>query len=204
MPRSRLTSFEHVLLGMIFIQPSTGYDLKRRFATTPMGVYQPSSGALYPALDRLERRGLLSSEALRPTGGGRLRRLYQLTQDGRQVHIGWVREPVVPETVSQDLGMHLLRLVMMPNVLPEDAVVEFLTSLRAALAGFVASLEQQLTGTTDVGGNPYAQLAVEHGLAVHRASLAWAEQALSKLAADSQQAGHPSDGPTVASRHNPG
>ena len=53
-PRSRLTSFEHVLLGMIFIHPSTGYDLKRRFATTSMGVYQPSSGALYPALRALE------------------------------------------------------------------------------------------------------------------------------------------------------
>jgi PadR family transcriptional regulator, regulatory protein AphA len=187
MPRSRLTSFEHVLLGMIFIQPSTGYDLKRRFATTAMGVYQPSSGALYPALGRLERRGLLSSEALRPTG--RPRRLYHLTQDGRQAHLGWVREPVVPETVSQDLGMHLLRLVMMPHVLPGDAVLGFLASLRTALAGFVASLEQQLTDTTDTGENPYAQLAVEHGLAVHRASLAWADQAITRLAAPSPGAG---------------
>src|SRR5260370_23650024 len=74
MSRSQLTSFEHVLLGMIFIQPASGYDLKRRFVTSPMGVYQPSSGALYPALERLERRGLLLSEALRPAGGGRLRR----------------------------------------------------------------------------------------------------------------------------------
>jgi PadR family transcriptional regulator, regulatory protein AphA len=186
MPRSRLTGFEHVLLGMIFSQPSTGYDLKRRFATTAMGVYQPSSGALYPALGRLERRGLLRSEALRPTGGGRLRRLYHLTEDGRQAHLGWVREPVVPETVAQDLGMHLLRFVMMAHVLPEDAVAGFLASLRAALAGFVASLEQ-LTGATDAGGNPYARLAVEHGLAVHRASLAWAEQAITTLAADSPQ-----------------
>src|SRR5258708_21557636 len=70
MSRSQLTSFEHVLLGMIFIQPASGYDLKRRFVTSPMGVYQPSSGALYPALERLERRGLLLSEALRPASGG--------------------------------------------------------------------------------------------------------------------------------------
>jgi PadR family transcriptional regulator, regulatory protein AphA len=204
MPRSRLTSFEHVLLGMIFIQPSTGYDLKRRFATTAMGVYQPSSGALYPALDRLQRRGLLASEALPPTGGGRQRRRYQLTQDGRLAHLSWVREPVVPETVSQDLGMHLLRLVMMPQVLPPDAVVGFLASLRDALAGFVASLEQQLTGAPDAGRDRYARLAVEHGLAVHRASLAWAEHAITQLAADSPQARHLPDGPAVASGHSPG
>ena len=184
MPRSRLTGFEHVLLGMIFTQPSTGYDLKRRFATTPLGVYQPSSGALYPALDRLERRGLLRSEGPRPADGGRPRRLYHPTEEGRQAHLDWLREPVVPETVGQDLGLHLLRFAMMAPVLPEEAVRAFLVSLRAALAGFVAALERQVDAM-DTAGNPYAALAVEHGLAVHRASLAWAERAITRLAADS-------------------
>jgi len=180
MSRSQLTSFEHVLLGMIFIQPASGYDLKRRFVTSPMGVYQPSSGALYPALERLERRGLLLSEALRPAGGGRLRRVYRLTEDGRQAHLGWVRAPVVPETVSQDLGMHLLRFVMMADLLPEDEMLGFLASLRAALSGFVTALEQVSAGP-DLGENLAARLAVEHGLAVHRASLAWAGQAICTL-----------------------
>jgi DNA-binding PadR family transcriptional regulator len=184
MPRSRLTGFEHVLLGMIFTQPSTGYDLKRRFATTPLGVYQPSSGALYPALDRLERRGLLRSESPRPADGGRPRRLYHLTEEGRQAHLDWLREPVVPETVGQDLGLHLLRFAMMAPALPEEAAREFLVSLRAALAGFVAALERQVDAM-DTAGNPYAALAVEHGLAVHRASLAWAARAITRLAADS-------------------
>jgi PadR family transcriptional regulator AphA len=185
---------------MIFIQPSTGYDLKRRFATTPIGVYQPSSGALYPALDRLERRGLLRSEVPSSTEGRRPRRLYHLTEDGRQAHLGWVREPVVPETVSPDLGLHLLRFVMMGNVLSEDEVVAFLASLRAALAGFVASLEQSASAT-DAGGNPYVRLAVEHGLAVHRASLAWAEQAIARLAADAPPAdAPPADAPPTGHR----
>jgi DNA-binding PadR family transcriptional regulator len=179
MPPSRLTTFEHVLLGMIFLQPSTGYELKRRFATTPMGVYQPSSGALYPALDRLERRGLLHSEVLHQADGGRQRRLYHLTEDGRQVHLGWVREPVVPEAVARDLGLHLMRFVMMAHVLPRDIVIDYLVSLRAALAGFVASLEQAAHAADDL----YARLAVEHGLAVHQASLAWAEAAIAQLAA---------------------
>ena len=179
-PRSRLTSFEHVLLGMIFIQPSTGYDLKRRFATTAMGVYQPSSGALYPALDRLERRGLLRSQAPRPVEGGRPRRVYHLTEEGRQAHLDWVREPVVPQTAPQDLGLHLLRFVMMAQVLPEKTVIGFLTSLRTALAGFVGSLEEQ-AAAIETAGNPYPALAVEHGLAVHRASLAWADQAIARL-----------------------
>jgi DNA-binding PadR family transcriptional regulator len=182
MPRSQLTSFEHVLLGMIFSQPSSGYDLKRRFATTPMGVYEPSSGSLYPALDRLARRGLLSSEAFRPAAGGRPRRVYRLTADGYQAHLDWIREPVRPQTVAQDLGMHLLRFVMMADVLPPDEVLAFLASLRAALAGFVTGLEQA-SANPDVAENLVARLAVEHGLAVHRASLDWTEQAMTTLTA---------------------
>ena len=77
--------------------------------------------------------------------------------------------------------MHLLRFVMMADVLPADEVLGFLASLRTALAGFVAALEQ-VSASPDVAVNPAARLAVEHGLAVHRASLAWTGQAISTLA----------------------
>src|SRR5215469_3825154 len=117
----KLTSFEHILLGLICAEPSSGYDLKRRFTTTPIGVYQPSSGTLYPALERLEQRGLLRSEALQPARGS-ARRVYRLTEEGHQAHLAWLREPVVPPTVAQDLGMHVLRFAMMADVLPEDEV----------------------------------------------------------------------------------
>ena len=63
MTGQRLTPFEHILLGLICTAPSSGYDLKRIFATTPMGLYQPSSGTLYPALRRLEQRGLVKAQA---------------------------------------------------------------------------------------------------------------------------------------------
>lgn len=180
MPRSRLTSFEHVLLGMIFIEPSSGYDLKRRFATTPIGLYQPSSGALYPALERLERRGLLQSEAVRPARGP-ARRVYRLTADGREAHLAWVREPVVPQTAPQDLGMHLVRFAMMVDVLPDGEVAEFLAGLHAGLASLVTALEQVSAGPL-LGDNLGARLAVEHGLAVHKASLTWTERAMTALA----------------------
>ena len=76
-------------------------------------MYQPSSGALYPALTAWTGAACSARSRCRRPGGGRPRRLYHLTEDGRQAHLDWVREPVVPETVAQDLGMHLLRFVMM-------------------------------------------------------------------------------------------
>ncbi len=54
-----LTGFEQVLLGVIADEPRSGYGLRKLFGSSPASVYQPSPGALYPALRRLEGRGLL-------------------------------------------------------------------------------------------------------------------------------------------------
>ena len=139
----QLTSFEHILLGMICMVPSSGYDLKRIFAVTPMGIYQPSSGALYPALRRLEQKGLVRAQA--PSGqagqSARHRRVYEPTRTGRADHASWLRTLVDPATVSRDLGLHLMRFVMMEHLLPRDEVLRFLQNLTDALAAFTASLE---------------------------------------------------------------
>jgi PadR family transcriptional regulator, regulatory protein AphA len=180
----QLTAFEHILLGLICLGPSSGYDLKRIFAVTPMGIYQPSSGALYPALRRLELKGLVQAQA--PAGraaeSARRRRVYEPTQAGRALHVDWLRTPVDAATVSRDLGLHLMRFVMMENLFAPAEVVGFLQSLADALAELVAQLEKYGAGT-DLGRR-HPSLALDHGLAVHRASLRWAERTIAALSAD--------------------
>jgi DNA-binding PadR family transcriptional regulator len=94
-----LTDFEQVLLGLIVDEPSSGYALKAFLTTTPASVYQPSSGALYPALKRLERYGLLRS-GLSVGAGRRKRRVYHATAAGIAAHVAWVRQPVQPGGAS--------------------------------------------------------------------------------------------------------
>jgi DNA-binding PadR family transcriptional regulator len=181
MAEYQLTSFEHVLLGLICLSPSSGYDLKRMFATTPMGMYQPSSGALYPALRRLEAKGLVRAAALDETGeSARHRRVYEPTEAGRKTHVAWLRTPVDPATASRDLGLHLMRFVMMEHAVSREEVLEFLGELKEALAALTAGLERYV-GTADLGSHP--RLALDHGLAVHRASLHWAQRAIEALRA---------------------
>ena len=183
MAERRLTSFEHILLGMICTAPSSGYDLKRIFAVTPMGVYQPSSGTVYPALRRLELIGMIQTQT--PSGqngsSARHRRVYEPTQAGRAAHAAWLRAPVEPATVARDLGLHLMRFVMMEHLFPAEEAVAFLRSFADALAEFTGGLEQY-TATADLGSR-YGRLALGHGLAVHQASLQWAEESIRELSA---------------------
>jgi DNA-binding PadR family transcriptional regulator len=83
-PTRRLTDFEQILIGLIVAGRSSGYDLKRFFISTPAVVHEPSSGAIYPALRRLEHRGLLRSE-LALSAGKREQRRYHATEAGDEV-----------------------------------------------------------------------------------------------------------------------
>jgi DNA-binding PadR family transcriptional regulator len=177
----QLTPFEHVLLGLVCLSPASGYDLKRIFATTPAGIYQPSSGALYPALRRLEAKGLIQAKpADGPGQSARRRRSYEPTEAGQAAHLTWLHTPVEPATVSRDLGLHLMRFVMMEYAFPPEEVLGFLASLEDALATATAQLERYAAAPNQPGGR-HPRLALDHGLATHRASLEWTRQAITAL-----------------------
>lgn len=174
-----LTDFEQVLLGVIAHEPRSGYGLKKMFNSSPASVYQPSPGALYPALRRLEERGLLHAEK-QVSSGRRALRLYRVTETGRAGYLEWLRKPVVPETVGAELGQHLMRFSLMENYLERAEVIAFLADLGDALDGFVRGMEQ-FTASRQGTLRQHALLALEHGIAIHRASLEWVRSATAAL-----------------------
>jgi DNA-binding PadR family transcriptional regulator len=174
-----LTGFEQVLLGVIADEPRSGYGLKRLFNASPASVYRPSPGALYPALRRLERRGLLCVEET-VSSGRRAQRVYHVTEAGRAVHLEWLRQPVAPATIGSDLGLHLMRFAMMEHQLAHEDVLAFLQSLADALDGFIAGMERYVDSGAQAS-RPHARLALDHGIAVHRASREWVRSAMAAL-----------------------
>jgi hypothetical protein len=56
--------------------------------------------------------------------------------------MNWLRTPVEAATVSRDLGLHLMRFVMMERLLSPAEVLAFLQHLADALAALTAQLEQ--------------------------------------------------------------
>jgi DNA-binding PadR family transcriptional regulator len=185
----RLTDFEQVLLGLVCAAPSTGYDLKSQFGVTPLGMFQPSSGAIYPALRRLEQGGLLRTEQGAPQSGrqdGRTRRrvVYHITDQGRAAHAAWIRQPVNPATISADLGLHIMRFVMMEGEMPREEVLAFLTDLRDALAALLNGLEGYAAAAATAPvyeGRRHPVLAIDHGVSARTASLAWVKRTINAL-----------------------
>jgi DNA-binding PadR family transcriptional regulator len=70
-----------LILAVLEDGPRHGYSIMEALQSRSHGALDLPTGTLYPALRRLERAGLLSSEW--STVGGRERRTYELTGAGR-------------------------------------------------------------------------------------------------------------------------
>jgi DNA-binding PadR family transcriptional regulator len=86
----RLTSTSYVVLGLIdYLGPSTSYDLKRSIERSVENFWPVPHTTFYAEPARLEAAGFLSA---RQEHGGRRRRLYAITEKGREALRDWVRE----------------------------------------------------------------------------------------------------------------
>jgi len=71
-----------LILKVIALGPVHGYAIAQSLEQASRGVVQVTQGSLYPALHRLENRGLLSAD-WKDTESGREAKFYRLTRKGR-------------------------------------------------------------------------------------------------------------------------
>ena len=78
-PRARRGNVRAAALALLAEQPLNGYQIIQEISERSGGVWRPSPGSIYPALQQLEDEGLVRVE-----GGDGGRRAYQLTDEGRE------------------------------------------------------------------------------------------------------------------------
>ncbi len=71
-----------LILRVVSPGPLHGYAIAQRLQQVSSGVVQVPQGSLYPALHRLENRGLLAADWKR-TESGREAKFYRLTRKGK-------------------------------------------------------------------------------------------------------------------------
>lgn len=72
-----------IVLQLLRAEPTNGYDLALRIQAISSDVLNVNAGSLYPALYRLEARGLVRAE-WSETASGRRAKVYSVTAAGRK------------------------------------------------------------------------------------------------------------------------
>jgi DNA-binding PadR family transcriptional regulator len=92
-PKTERGSVQNALLALLSQQSRHGYELRDLFEAALGGHWELNSGQIYSSLDRLARDGLVIEESIEK-GGGPDKRLWALTDQGRNELANWFDSPV--------------------------------------------------------------------------------------------------------------
>lgn len=130
-------SLPHAILGLLAIEPMTGYDLKNRWFDRALRYFWPADQAqIYRSLETLAKRGWASSH-IEPGTDRPNRKVYTLSEEGRAELHRWLTTPQPLPIVRDPLLVQLFCGAVVTNA----DLVEMLAHQEAAHRERLATYE---------------------------------------------------------------
>ncbi len=173
------------VLGVLSFGDGSGYRIKKTIEESLALVWSESYGQLYPTLAALQDEGLIAGRD--EWAGKRRRRVYSLTDAGREALRAWLRTPMPPPPPRSSF---LLKLIL-ANELDTADVIELLETHRdeardeaETLAALQRAFATGQAGADDPTTRWYAALTVSYGVAVDAAVAQWCDDAIAAVRAE--------------------
>jgi DNA-binding PadR family transcriptional regulator len=167
-------SLRHAVLGLLAVEPATGYDLAQRFGKSMANAWHAGHSQIYPELARLQEEGMVEVVG----EGARRSRTYALTDGGHEELRRWMTETEAVRTQRSETGVRWFLLAVLQA---EDRRV----AIEQELA-FMAAEAQRLQGIADAldampGEHPFRG-TVDLGLRVNAVMAEWLREQLAATA----------------------
>lgn len=168
-----------VLLGLLTIQPMSGYDLGQTIRESVGHFWNESYGQIYPNLKKLAAGGFVTSKTERQKGKPD-RQIYSITQKGRERLAKWLAVPPQPEIPRNEL---LLKLFFGGQASLEISMehVRRMMENESAVLRNIGSIEKEIRRNGQYSDVPYWMMAVRFGQLELEAHLRWARETLAEL-----------------------
>ena len=171
MANQDLTTTSYLVLGLVgLLSRATPYDMKRVVSFSIGNFWVFPHSQLYAEPQRLAQLGLLDEER---EEGGRRRRWYTLTEEGRQELQSWLAEPTPEFFELRDLS--LLKLFFGNMAAPDD--VQRLAKTQASYCRShleqLEALQEQFGG---VSGIEHQLATLKMGIEVERLAVRFWEE----------------------------
>jgi DNA-binding PadR family transcriptional regulator len=173
------------VLAALLEAEASGYDLAKGFDASVANFWMATPQQLYKELERMESQGLIRARVVqqerRPN-----KRLYSLTEDGREALRAFTAQPAKPTAIRDELLVKVQAVDGGDVAAVRAAITERLEWARAKLARYDRLRARLLAGRTEeeyfaeverIG--PY--LTLMRGRAFEKENIRWAEWALSVL-----------------------
>jgi DNA-binding PadR family transcriptional regulator len=179
---TELSAVAVLVLGLLRERPRHPYDVFQTLVERgDARLVKVSPGAVYHAVERLERDGLVEAVGTERAGRRPERTTYRLTDDGRVAY-----ERRLASFLGDDHPVHPVFPVGLAEAvdLPRDVVIAALTRRRAHESARLAHLEHAYEQVRADGLPRRYLLDVEHDIEHLRHEVAWLDRTLTEIADD--------------------
>jgi PadR family transcriptional regulator AphA len=163
-------SLRHAVLGLLAVEPATGYDVAQRFGKSMANAWHASHSQIYPELARLHEEGMVEVVG----EGARRSRTWAVTERGHEELRRWMTETQPARTQRSETGVRWFLLAVLE---PADRRV----AVEGELA-FIAAESERLQAIADAldampGPHPF-RATVDLGLRVNAVMADWLREQL--------------------------
>ena len=178
-----LTTLEYTILGLLGMQPQTGYTILNTFES---GAYRwsASAGSIYPVLKRLEKQRIVTSQ-LEVVHEARPRKVYTLLPAGEQLLDDWLRQPPTLHDVIENYDIALYKFVFAESRLSRAEILVWLDVYESITRSSDAMQRVMNDTSRQTGALSLHQELVAESIALEtKARLAWIELARQRLTSE--------------------
>ncbi|MCU7825389.1 PadR family transcriptional regulator [Kitasatospora sp. DSM 101779] len=162
------------LLALLAKEPAHGYELKQALEQTFGAAYPRANiGQVYVTLGRLEKAGLIEGRDVAQDGKPD-KRVYAITDTGRQEVAKWLSEPSEGPRVRDEF---FLKLVLAP----ETQLADRLTLINNQRRHYLNVMRGLNRMAAEERGNQVSQLLIEGAVLHLQADLDWLERCQEEL-----------------------
>lgn len=173
----------YAVLGMLALQPMSGYDIRGHFEHCLGSIWNESYGNIYPVLKTLLEEGLVTSETHKHPGRPD-RLVYALTDAGELELQAWLQADADTDLVRQEAVLK----VLFAHAAEPELTQTHLQAFAQRCADKIQQAHEFTAMTHQLGSDrPQARhmLAVaNYVIMTQQAALNWAQQTANELAAN--------------------
>ena len=161
---------KHAILGLLSIQPMSGYDLNRAFSNTVAHFWYADQSQIYRTLDKLTADKAITTKVIHQEGKPD-RKVHSLTTTGLAELEDWLTSPLEQERFKEPF---MARLFFAAN-LTYTEVVQLLTEREKQVEHKLRSLKTLDVQAEDLASTLRAA-TLRKGIIETEAELAWIQQ----------------------------
>ncbi|WP_163853414.1 PadR family transcriptional regulator [Paenibacillus elgii] len=177
-------SIRYALLSLLAREPLSGYDIKQQMNDRFGPFWKVGSNQVYPELAKMEGEGLVKLQGIEQQANRPARKLYEITEAGRDALIQWTLEAGELERIRDDFLLKAYNIWLVDPERMIGRLEEIKRQHEERLAAYEKKVEELETMlTTSDSRDPIAATisVVEFGIRYERLYMDWCDRLIKKM-----------------------